>query len=341
MPEMSVIVVNWNGKHFLDTCLGALRQQTFRDFETILVDNGSQDGSAEYARMHFPEVHLLELSENRGFTGGNIAGYEQAHGELIILLNNDAEAHPQWLKEIHKASVEYPEAGSFACKMLYFDERNRIDNRGFGLTTAGLSTDLGRDEHDGPAWGECRRVFGACGGAAVYRRKILEEIGFFDLDFFMTYEDVDLSFRAQLRGYECVFVSGAIVYHRYRGTMKKYPARQVYFSQRNIEFVFVKNMPFGLMLRCLPQRAIYEVGGLIYFTMQGNGGSFLQAKVDALWQLPALLRKRRQIQKKRTLSGTELRALMDRRWFRPRWKKFLRVWRKPARVCMERSQVAD
>ena len=134
MPEISVIVVNWNGKHFLETCLTALRRQTFRDFETILVDNGSEDGSAEYVRSGFPEVRLIALDRNLGFTGGNIAGYEQACGELIVLLNNDTEVDPRWLEEIHKARRDYPAAGSFASKMLYFDERNRIDNCGFGLT---------------------------------------------------------------------------------------------------------------------------------------------------------------------------------------------------------------
>src|ERR1039457_4092577 len=107
MPEISVIILNWNGKDFLDDCLVAMRRQTFRDFETILVDNGSSDGSVEYIRKHFPEVNLLALPENLGFTGGNIAGYAQARGELIVLLNNDTEAHPRWLEEIHQIGSQF------------------------------------------------------------------------------------------------------------------------------------------------------------------------------------------------------------------------------------------
>src|SRR5215469_12724560 len=235
MPEMSVIVVNWNGKHFLGTCLGALQRQTFQDFETILVDNGSTDGSVEYVRAEFPEVILVSLNENCGFTGGNIRGYEAAQGELIVLLNNDTEAHPQWLEGVYKASLDYPEAGSFACKMLLFDERKRIDLCGFALTVAGTSIPLGGGELDGPRWSEPRRVFGACAGAAAYRRGMIEDIGFLDPDLYLIYEDLDLSFRAQLRGYECVFVPGAVVYHHLSATSGKYPARKVYFSQRNIE----------------------------------------------------------------------------------------------------------
>src|SRR6266567_6280515 len=293
MPETSVIILNWNGKLFLPDCLGAMRRQTFRDFETILVDNGSTDGSVEYVRTHFPEVKLLALPDNLGFTGGNIAGYEQASGDLIILLNNDTEAHPSWLEEIRQASHANPKAGSFASKMMYFDERGRVENCGFDLGIAGATVDLGRDEPNGPEWIRPQRVFGACGGAATYRRKMLEDIGFLDPEFVMIYEDADLSFRAQLRGYECVYVPGAIVYHRYRVTIGKVPSRQVFYSQRNIEFVYLKNMPLALILRSAPQHLLYEVGAAVYFSKQGTGSAFFRAKLDVLKCLPSILRKRR------------------------------------------------
>ncbi len=338
MPEISVIVVNWNGKHFLDTCLSALRQQKFRDFEIILVDNGSADESAEYVRSHFPEVNLIALSENRGFTGGNIAGWEQSRGDIVVLLNNDTEASPQWLEEIHKAGQSFPRAGSFASKMLYFDERNRIDNCGFGLTAAGLTVDLGRDERDGPAWAEPREVFGGCGGAVAYRRSMLEDVGFLDYDFFMTYEDVDLGFRAQLRGYKCMFVPRAVVYHRYRATMKKYPARQAFFSQRNIEFVYLKNMPVGQMLRSMPQRLLYELGGAAYFLKMGAGAAFLRAKRDALRQIPAILRKRKLIQTRKTLTNRQLRSLMQNDWLGSKCKKLLSAWRGPSQAALRTSR---
>ena len=144
MPEISVIIANWNGKHFLEDCLTALRRQTFRDFETILVDNGSTDGSVEYIRKVFPEIRLLALKENLGFTGGNIAGYELARGDLIVLLNNDTEADAEWLQEIHKSSLLFPNAGSFASKMMYFDERHRIENCGFEMAITGTPYPLSK-----------------------------------------------------------------------------------------------------------------------------------------------------------------------------------------------------
>jgi GT2 family glycosyltransferase len=305
------------------------------------VDNGSEDGSAEYVRTQFPEVRLLALGENRGFTGGNIAGWElvrkgPAEG-LIVLLNNDTEAHPLWLEELHKASCVYPAAGTFASKMMMFDDRHRIENCGFSMSTIGFTIDLGRGEVDSPAWSEPRKVFGACAGAAAYRRAMLEDVGFLDNDFFMTSEDADLSFRAQLRGYDCWMIPSAIVYHRFRATMVNFPARQTFFKQRNSEFVYLKNMPAGLLLRFLPARLIYELGATIYGFKVGSGRPFLKAKVDALRQLPAVLRKRREIQRRRTLTNRELRLRMQNNWLGSKCKKMLATWRGTFRTELRTS----
>jgi GT2 family glycosyltransferase len=158
---------------------------------------------------------------------------------------------------------------------------------------------------------------------------MLEEIGFLDPDFVMIYEDADLSFRAQLRGYECIYVPGAIVYHRYRVTIGKAPALQVFYSQRNIELVYLKNMPMGLILRSVPQRLLYEVGAAIYFSKQGTGSAFVRAKLDVLRSLPAILRKRREIQRKRKVTNSQMRALMKKSLFFEKFTKLRSLWAKP------------
>lgn len=326
MPDISVIIANWNGKEFLEECLSSLRRQTFRNFETIFVDNGSEDGSAEFVRTEFPEVRLLALQENRGFTGGNIAGYQHARGELIALLNNDTETEPHWLEEMHRAAQVHVKAGSFASKMMYFDERSRIENCGFDVGIAGTTIDLGRDEVDSPEWSHSRSVFGACGGAALYRRRMLDEIGFLDPDFFLIYEDVDLSFRAQLRGYECVFVPSAIVYHRYRASIGKAPVKQVYFSQRNTELVYLKNMPAKLILKGAPHRLIYELGSAAYFARQGAALAFLRAKLAVFKSLPAILRKRRDIQQRKTVANAHLQSKLSKACLSGKWRKFRAGW---------------
>jgi GT2 family glycosyltransferase len=337
MPDFTVIVLNWNGKHFLDVCLSALRKQLYSKFDVLLVDNASADGSAEFVETHFPEVKLIRLQENRGFVGGNLAGYERATGEWIVLLNNDTEADPCWLQGLSEAIRCHPEAGVLASKMLFYDERDRIDNCGFDVAAACTTIDLGRGEKDSDRWSRAAKVFGACGGAVAYRKSMLEQIGFLDPDFFMTFEDADLSFRAQLMGYECTFVPTAIVYHRYRGTMSKYPARQVYFSQRNIEFVYLKNMPTAIMLRYLPQRLMYEIGSAIYFTRMGVGKAFFKAKIDVLRQLPAVLKKRREIQSRRTIADAQLLTMLKRYHLGPKFKKFLSAFRRPKVSSVQES----
>jgi len=164
----------------------------------------------------------------------------------------------------------------------------------------------------------------------AYRRRMLEEVGFLDPDFFMIYEDVDLSFRAQLYGYECVCVTGAIVYHRYRSTIGKAPSRQVFYSQRNIEFVYLKNMPLGLILWSLPQRLLYEVGAAIYFSKQGAGSAFFHAKLNVLKSLPSILRKRREIQRRRTATNSQMRIVMGNSSIFNKWKKFRGILSSPA-----------
>jgi GT2 family glycosyltransferase len=322
MPEISVIIVNWNGRQFLPDCLSALRQQTFRDFETIFVDNASTDDSVEYVRVTFPEVKIVALERNHGFSEGNIAGFNHASGETVVLLNNDTEAHPDWLEAIHRASQQFPAAGSFACKMMYFNDRARIENCGFQIDSAGIAAELGRDELDGAKWQSPCEVFGACGGAVAYRRRMLDEIGFLDPDFFMIYEDVDLSFRAQLSGFRCVYVPEAIVYHHYRSTIKKGPALQVFYSQRNIDFVYCKNLPLAFIFRSAPRRLLYELGSALYFFRLGSGVPFLRAKFDVLRRLPSVLTKRRVIQKRNTLTNAELRSLLCGSIFSSKWRKF-------------------
>ncbi len=339
MPEIKIIVLNWNGKHFLQDCLTSLRRQTFRDFQTILVDNGSKDGSVEYVNAEFPEVQILALKENVGFTGGNIAGWklvrEGPPSGMIVLLNNDTEAHPQWLAELYKASQQYPDAGIFASKMMMFDERTRIENCGFGMSEIGFAIDLGRGEPDSPEWSYPRRVFGACAGAAAYRRGMLEKIGFLDDDFFMTAEDIDLSFRAQLHGYHCWMIPSAIVYHCYRGAMRKYPARQAFFAHRNSALVYLKNMPTGLMLRFLPSRMLYELAAAVYAMKTGLGWPFLKAKFDALLKVPKMLRKRKEIQSSRKISNSELHSLMEKRWFKDKLQKMRSAWNRPSEMAMK------
>ena len=220
------------------------------------------------------------------------------------------------------------------CSLTIGSESTTADSLLLGLPTA---VDLGRDEQDvGQSGRNLRKVTLALGGAAAYRRSMLEDIGFLDPDFFMTFEDLDISFRGQLQwGYECVFIPARdCLSPPWHATRKKNPAQDVFFSQRNIELAYLKNMPLGMILNSLPHRLVYEFGGAAYFTKLGVGTAFFKAKMDAIRRLPSLLRKRKELQKRRTLTNQQLRSMLLHYRLRPKWKKFSSAWTKEGNLAV-------
>ena len=232
--QVHIIIVNWNGREFLEDCLQSLRAQTYRSFSVTLVDNGSTDDSPAFVSVRFPEVRLIALRENLGFAAANNRALADVTAPYAALLNNDATADPGWLKALVEALEEAKEAGFAASRMLSFDRPDVIDRCGDGYSRAGAALLRGRGE---PAGRHSRRerVFGACAGAALYRTSMLKDIGFFDEDFFLLYEDVDLSFRAQLKGYQCLYVPEAVVYHRGSASLVHDSPVSVYYGHRNLE----------------------------------------------------------------------------------------------------------
>lgn len=170
IPLFSVVIPNWNGKHFLKVCLDSLLQQTYPRVEIIIADNASHDGSQAFIRDHYPQVRLIELPTNLGFTGACNAGMESATGDIIALLNNDTEVHPEWIKAIVEAFQTHPEVGIVASKMLLFSDRHRIHTTGDGFTTDGRAFNRGVWEIDNGQYDQEAFVFGACGGSSAYRR---------------------------------------------------------------------------------------------------------------------------------------------------------------------------
>ncbi len=321
--QFSVIVLNWNGEPFLEECLGSLQRQSLRNYEVILVDNGSTDRSVEFVAKRFPQVIVVPLPKNLGFCGGNNEGIKRSSGEWIILLNNDTEVVPEFLNAIHQAIQTDPDAGMFACKMLFADSPSVIDNCGFTVSPAGTAQEIGRFEIDQGQYGPDLEPFGPSGGAGVYSRAMLERIGYLDEDFFLIYEDYDLAMRARLQGFRCRFVPQAVVFHKYRSSLAKLPDWQIFYSQRNVEFVYLKNMPSPLLLRHGLSHLLYDVGGLLYFTRKGFLRPFVSAKLEVLRQLPSVRRKRRNIQANRTVSLAQFRALLRGKWFSGRVRKFV------------------
>lgn len=246
--RVSVVIPHWNGRHHLHDCLTSLRRQTLTNHEVILVDNGSSDGSQEYIRTEFPEVRLLELGQNRGFTGACNAGYAASKGQFVCLLNNDTEADPNWLQVVVDTFESHPRVGIVATKMLLFDRRDHFHSAGDYYRLNGIPGNRGVWQEDRGQYDREEPVFSACGGAAAYRRTMIEEIGFLDNAFFFSCEDVDLAWRAHLAGWEVRYAPQAIVYHKLKASGGS-GVTGSYHDGRNFLFVIWKNYPGSLMRR--------------------------------------------------------------------------------------------
>lgn len=247
-PRVSVVIPHWNGLAHLDVCLAALRRQTMTDHEVILVDNGSTDGSQAYVRQHYPEVRLVELGSNRGFTGACNAGYAASRGEFICLLNNDTEADAGWLGAVVDVFDRHPRVGIVAVKLLLFDQRDRFHAAGDIYRVDGIPGNRGVWQTDRGQYDREEPVFGACGAAAAYRRAMVEEIGFLDDAFFFSCEDVDIAWRAHLAGWEVRYTPAGVVYHKLKASGGSGVVGS-YYDGRNFLYVIWKNYPTSLLRR--------------------------------------------------------------------------------------------
>lgn len=306
-PRVSVVIPNWNTRKFLGMCLTSLGQQTFRDFEVVLVDSGSTDGSLAFMRENFPEVEVVALRENRGFAAAVNAGIAASGSEFVVLLNNDTEQDPGWLESLVRAADAHPEAGLFATKMISHSDRRYLDGAGDSIRPDGLPYRLGHGEIDRGQFDRAAYVFGACAGAAMYRRRLFEEVGAFDEDFGSYCEDGDLNFRAQLAGHRCLYVPEAVVYHVGGGaTGGKRSRTATRLGSRNSLNSLVKNLPLALVPHLLPFFAAGQLVRLATAATTGVLPAHLAGLKEAAGMFPLMREKRRRVQSARRLSDAEM-----------------------------------
>ena len=309
---VSVVIPNWNGEVFLPTCLESLRRQTYQDFEVIVVDNASTDGSLRLLRESYPEVRALALSRNGGFTGAVNEGIRQARGEIIALLNNDTEADPAWLAELVRAFAEHPEVTFCASKLLLFDRRDILHSAGDFYRIDGIPGNRGVWQRDEGQFDQAFEVFGACGGAAAYRRSLFDDVGLFDEDLWMYCEDVDLNLRARSAGHHCRFVPTARIYHRLSASGGGPLAS--YYCGRNFVEVALKNLPGGLLRKhalALLGAQIRLAGESLAHLREPAARARLRGQLAALRRLPATLGKRRTVAARRRVSAADLERLLE------------------------------
>jgi hypothetical protein len=290
-PFVSVVIVNFNGLRFLESCLSSLTAQLYKNFEIIFVDNNSSDGSADYVREHYPSVTLIETGKNLGFAGGTNAGIRAARGDCILTLNNDTITDPHFIENLVRPMATDPRLGMCASKMLFPD--GRINSTGICISRSGAAWDRGIFEQDSGQYETEEEVFGPCAGAALYRRAMLDETGLFDEDFFIFMEDVDLAFRARLAGWKCMYVPTARVTHFMSGTIGKDSDNSVYYGNRNLLWNVIKNFPKRTLMICLPWIIGRSCADIPYYILKGKGRVILKAKVSAIAGIFRMMRKRR------------------------------------------------
>jgi GT2 family glycosyltransferase len=325
-PLVSVVIPNWNGKKFLPECIDSLIEQTFCDFEVILVDNGSTDGSAEFVEERYGEfIRIIRNKENLGFTGGNNVGIRSARGKYIVLLNNDTVVEPTWLGELVKAIGPDPQVGMWASKVYSYHQRDRIEAVGELIYWDGLNRARGQFEQDQGQYEELEEIFFPPGCGGMYRKKVFDEIGVFDEDFFAYGDDAEIGIRARLAGWKCLYVPQAVLYHKNSGSTGQYSPFKAFYVERNRFWITIKYFPFPLLFLSIFftfYRFCFQGYGVL--TLRGAAGKFagiysplhlaailLKAYGSALRYLPRMWRKRKLLKKLKKATYGEFFS-----WFR-------------------------
>ncbi len=311
-PLFSIIILLWNSNQFLNKCLTALDKQTDKDFEIILIDNGSSEPLNDQIFCGFPEllIRFYRIEENIGFAAGNNFGSSKANGEYLVLLNSDAFPETNWLEIIKNKIGEYPDC-SFASLLLMANNHKKLDGAGDLYHVSGLVSRRYYNYLVDEVTLTEKEVFSACGAAAIYPKKLFEMVGGFDPDFFAYVEDIDMGFRLQLLGYRCIFVPQAIVYHVGSGSTEKRSEFSIYHGQRNLIWAFVKNMPGVLFWFLLSFQIITNFLLIIVSIFRKRGQTTIQAKKDALKDLTSVFQKRKEIQKNRKESVLNIIRILD------------------------------
>ncbi|MBC7235668.1 MAG: glycosyltransferase family 2 protein [Chloroflexi bacterium] len=311
-PRASVIIPNWNGLHLLRPCLDALARQTWRDFEVIVVDNASSDGSAEAVRREYPQVRILAEARNHGYAAGCNLGVAMARGSVLVLLNNDTVPEPDWLGELIAALDRHPEAGSAASRIVIHDRPSILHSAGDLYGRNGIPESRGVWQVYAPPYDQECPVFGGCGAAVAYRREVIQALGGFEPAFFMYCEDVDLAWRAQLAGWTCVYAPRAVVRHHLSATGGGTLAS--YYVGRNTIWVIARNYPWTLLKRHWPAvlGAQWRIAREALRAWRGAAArARLKGQLVGLLTWPRWLAARRAIQRTRRVGDEYLESILD------------------------------
>jgi GT2 family glycosyltransferase len=309
--SLTAVVLSYDGIPLLETILPTIAAQRGIEFKTIVVDNGSSDGTEAWLAKHWPAVEVVRLPTNVGVTPALNVCLRAADTEFVALLNNDLELEPDALARLTAALVEHPDAASAGAKLIDFHDRAVLDGAGDVFTWAGTGGRRGHGQLDRGQYDSPQAIFGACGGAAVYRKAAVEDIGEFDESFFAFYEDVDWALRAQVLGWGCRYEPGAVVYHMGSATIGKGLTDFTrYHLWRNGLWIVAKNYPVAALVRYFPWLLLGQAVNFAVALRDRKLHIWARVVRDALKGLPAVLRQRRVVQSKRRASLKQLQAVV-------------------------------
>ncbi len=313
MIKASVIIPNWNGRTLLQDCLSSLKQQSFKNFEIILVDNHSFDNSIKYTEEMFPQVKVIRLNKNYGFARAINEGVKNSLAEYVVFLNNDTAVDKNWLENLVETADRYPEVIAVNSKILNFYERKKIDGVGILVNEVGQARSIGWGEKDFGQYNKEQYIFGATGGASLFRRQQFTRVGGFDEHYFMYFEEVDFAFRAQFLGFKFIYCPGAVVYHKHKATAKKTPSKVEYWQFKNMTQTILSDFPSTLLLKRWRFLKIILVHFNTIFYQVKNGFFWppILTEFWLLWNLHYLLQKRRKIQRKRLVSDDYIDSFLQ------------------------------
>ena len=305
---LSIIIPSYNKSKLLKNCITSIIFSISSNFEIIIVDNGS----TEPLFFDQDNIRYIKLESNHGFSKAVNLGIKQAKGNLIAILNNDTEVDPFWIKNIINTFEKNPGVMYATSKIKSLRNKELIDDVGDVILSYGRVYKIGNNEKDIGQYDEQRFIFGASGCASVYRREFFEKVGYFDEDFFAYIEDVDLSFRANLIGYQCLYVPNAVVYHVGSATTgSQYNNFTIFHLAQNTLNVIVKNYPIRILVQSLPSILGYILALQVLFLLKGKGISFFKGLISGLRMLPKMKSKRKQIMKNRILSNNDLKRILN------------------------------
>ena len=320
-PLVSIVILNRNGKRHLKRCLSSLLRTNYSNYEIILADNASSDGSIEFVKRAFPQIKIVQNEHNVGIPAGYNSGILQAKGKYVATLNNDIEVDPEWLQSLVKVMEASPDVAAVDPKYLNYYDKNKFDTcaaAGRYIDFVGNPVTRGIDEEDRGQYDEITRTF-IC--STFWRREVLEKIGLLDEDFFYGFDDTDVSWRISLRGYRILYVPSSRIYHKVGGyTLLRNARAQLryipgiyFFLKRNRLLTIVKNYSLKTLLRLLPLALLEHLGYIVYWSIKRDKQYSFESFKATLWILKNFKKiwvKHRFVQSIRKVKDHEIMKLM-------------------------------